>query len=131
MHLLVLFINFTYLVNAWNTEHVTSYRDIEDLRLRRVAFPIITALRNECVTKTGTALTPNIEPICHHQPKCFQTINTANSALCCSNLTVSGKVVNGLQLQGSFLKYIPFLSSLLSFNLPQTLVLNFRIQTLL
>jgi hypothetical protein len=46
MHLLVLLINFTYLVNAWNTEHVISYRDIEDLRLRRVVFAIITASRN-------------------------------------------------------------------------------------
>jgi hypothetical protein len=46
MHLLALLINFTYLVNAWNTEHVISYRDIEDLRLWRVVFAIITASRN-------------------------------------------------------------------------------------
>jgi len=91
MHLLVHLINITYLVNAWNTEQIISYRDIKDLRLRRVVFAIITASRNECVTKTCRAITPNIEPICHHQPKCFQTINTANSALCCSNLTVLRK----------------------------------------
>jgi hypothetical protein len=75
--------------------------------------------------------TANDQPLYHHQPKYFKMINTANFTLSCSYLTVSGKALNILQLQRSSFKYTLIQSLLLTLNLRQTLVLNFRIQTLL